>query len=209
MKKNSVVKSKSASPCSSKIWDYKFYSLNYLLYIKLYVNSKRGSNIATPKCTHQESSPSTAEFRIWVSTYGLGGRGRVGRSGGLVTEGEGVFAAIRAWLVGGIGYAPGCTVGTVSPVSSPSCTESSSMGLSTEFRLLEHFRGPIPSAWGFILGAGLLLWVDGQFCGRFHGRLIVIRDCIVRGVDLGWWLHLPWHGGPILVMFEAGCAWSS
>ena len=27
--KNSVVKSKSAFPCSSKIWDYKLYSLNY------------------------------------------------------------------------------------------------------------------------------------------------------------------------------------
>ena len=76
-------------------------------------------------------------------------------------------------------------------------------------RLLGHFRGPIPSAWGFILGAVLLPWVDGQFCGRFHGRLIVIRDCVARGVDLGWWLHLPWHGGPILVTFEAGCAWSS
>ena len=98
----------------------------------------------------------------------------MGRSVGLVAEGDGVSAVIRAWLVGGMGYAPGCTVGTVSPVGSPSGMESSSMGLSTEFRLLGHFRGPIPSAWGFILGAGLLPWVDGQFCGRFHGRLIVI-----------------------------------
>ena len=115
-----------------------------------------------------------AEFRIWVSTYGLGGRGRVGRSGGLVAEGKGVFAAIWTWLVGGMGYAPGCTVGTVSPVGSPSGTESSSMGLSTKFHLLGHFCGLIPSASGFILGTGLLPWVDGQFCGRFHGRLIAI-----------------------------------
>ena len=49
-----MVKSKSASPGSSKIWEYKIYSLNYLLYIKLYINSKRGSNIGTPECTHQE-----------------------------------------------------------------------------------------------------------------------------------------------------------
>ena len=151
-----MIISKSASPCSSKIWDYSFYSLNYLLYIKLYVNSKRGSNIATPECTHQESSPSTAELCIWVSTYGLGSRSRVGQSGGLITEGEGVFAAIWAWLVGGMGYTPGCTVGTVSPVGLPSGMESSSMGLSTEFHLLGHFCGPIPSAWGFVLGAGLL-----------------------------------------------------
>ena len=26
---------------------------------------------------------------------------------------------------------------------------------------------------------------------------------------MGRWLHLLWHGGPILVTFEAGCAWSS
>ena len=91
----------------------------------------------------------TVEFRrIWVSTYGLSGHGRVGRSGGLDAEGDGVFAVIRAWLVGGVGYAPGCMVGTVSPVGSPSGTESSSMGLSAGFCLLEHFRGPIPSAWG-------------------------------------------------------------
>ena len=91
-----------------------------------------------------------------MSTYGHGGRGRVGRSGGLNAEGDGVFAVIRAWLVGGVGYAPGCTVGTVSPVGSPSGTESSSMGLSAGFRLLEHFRGPIPSAWG-----GGLFWALG------------------------------------------------
>ena len=141
-----MVKAKSASPCSSKIWDYKFYSLNYILYIKFYVNSKRASKIATPKCAHQESSPSTAEFRrIWVSTCGLGGRGRVGCSGGIVAEGAGVLAVIRA-SVGGMGYAPGCTVGTVSYLGSPSGTGSLSMGLSAGFCLLRHFRGPIPSA---------------------------------------------------------------
>ena len=159
-----VVKSKSVSPCSSKIWHYKFYSLNYLLYMKLYVNSKRGSNIATLECTHQQSSLSTAEFRIWVSTYGLSHRCPVGRSGGLIAEGDGVFTVIQAWLVGGMGYTPDCTVGTVSPVGSPSGTESSSIGLSTGFCLLGHFPG----------GAGLLLWVDRQFCGRFHGWLVVI-----------------------------------
>ena len=68
----------------------------------------------------------------------------MGWSGGLIAEGEGVFAAIWAWLVGGMGYAPGCTVGTVSPVGLPNGTESLLMGLSTEFRLLGHFRGPIP-----------------------------------------------------------------
>ena len=105
-------------------------------------------------------------------------------------EGDGVSAVIRAWLVGGVGYAPGCTVGTVSPVGSPSGTESSSMGLSTGFHLLGHFRGPIPSAWGFILDAGLLPWVDGPFCGRFHGRLVAIRDCVCEG-------GLTWGGGCI------------
>ena len=90
-----------------------------------------------------------------MSTYGLSRHRPVGRSGGLVAEGDGVFTVIPAGLVGGVGYAPGCTVGTVSPVGSPSGTESSSMGL-TGFHLLGHFRGPIPSAWGFILGAGLL-----------------------------------------------------
>ena len=38
---------------------------------------------------------------------------------------------------------------------------------------------------GFILGAVLLPWVDGQFCGRFHGRLVVIRGLHLQGgVDL-------------------------
>ena len=146
-----MVKAKSASPCSSQIWDYKFYALNYILYM-FYINSKRASKIATPKCTHQESSPSTAEFwRIWVSTCGLGGCGRVGCSGGIVAEGAGVFAVIWA-SVGGMGYAPGCTVGTVSYLGSPSGTESLSMGLSAGFCLLGHFRGPIPSAWGVYSG---------------------------------------------------------
>ena len=44
-----------------------------------------------------------AEFHIWVSTYGLGGCGRVEHSGGLVAEGDGVFVAIQGWLVGGMG----------------------------------------------------------------------------------------------------------
>ena len=64
------------------------------------------------------------------------------------------------------------------------------MGLSTGFHLLGHFRGPIPSAWGFILDAGLLPWVDGPFCGRFHGRLVAIRDCVCEG-------GLTWGGGCI------------
>ena len=141
-----------------------------------------------------------AVFHIWVSTYGLGGCRPVGHSGGLIAEGNGIFAVIWAWLVGGVGYTPGCMAGTVSPVSSPSGTESLSIGLSTGFCLLGHFRG----------GAGLLLWLDGQFCGCFHGWLVIIRDCVCKGgVDLGRWLHLPWHGGPILVMFEAGCVWLS
>ena len=67
----------------------------------------------------------------------------MGRNGGLITEGDSVFAVIWAWLVGGVGYAPGCTVGTVSPVGSPIGTESSSTGLSAGFRLLGHFHGPI------------------------------------------------------------------
>ena len=89
----------------------------------------------TPECTHQESSPLMAEFQcIWVSTYGLGSHGRVGCSGGLIAEGNGV------------GYTRGCMVGTVFPVGSPGGTESSLMGLSAGFHLLGHFRGPIPSA---------------------------------------------------------------
>ena len=117
----------------------------------------------------------------------------MGCSGGLVAEGDGVFAAIWAWLVGGMGYTPGCTVSTVSPVGSPSGTESSLMGLSTGFRLFGHFRGPIPSAWGFILGTGLLPWVDGQFCGHFHGQLVIIRDCVCeRG--LTWASGCICHG---------------
>ena len=68
----------------------------------------------------------------------------MGCSGGLVAEGAGIFAVIRA-LVEGVGYAPGCTMGTVSPVGLPSRTECSSMGLSAGFHLLGHFRGPIPS----------------------------------------------------------------
>ena len=99
----------------------------------------------------------------------------MGCSGGLVAEGTGIFAVIRA-LVEGVGYAPGCTVGTVSPVASPSGTESSSMGLSAGFHLLGHFHGPIPSAWGVYpgcwvvaVGRWAVLWVFRQFCGHFHG----------------------------------------
>ncbi|EDQ98982.1 uncharacterized protein LACBIDRAFT_335487 [Laccaria bicolor S238N-H82] len=47
---------------------------------------------------HQESSLSTAKFgRIWESTCGPGGRGRVGRGVGLIAEGAGVFTVIRGW----------------------------------------------------------------------------------------------------------------
>ena len=64
----------------------------------------------------------------------------MGCSGGLVTEGTGVFAVIWV-LVGGVGYTPGCTVGTVSHLGLPSGTESLSMGLSAGFCLLGHFVG--------------------------------------------------------------------
>ena len=97
-----------------------------------------------------------------------------------LTEGDGVFAVIWAWLVGGVGYAPGCTMGTVSPAGLPSGTESLSMGLSTGFCLLGHVRGLIPSAWGVYSGCWVVavgrwavLWVFRQFCRRFHGRLVV------------------------------------
>ena len=96
----------------------------------------------------------------------------MGCSGGLVAEGAGVSAVIRGWLVGGVGYAPGCMVGTVSPVSLPSGSESSLMGLSAGFCLLGNFYGPIPSAWGVYSGCWVVAvgrwavwWVDGQFGG--------------------------------------------
>ena len=104
----------------------------------------------------------------------------MGCSGGLVAEGAGIFTVIWAWLVGGVGCAPGCMVGTVSPVGFPSGTESLSMGLSAGFCLLgqkstksvdeygSHQHG------GFILGTGLLLWVNGQFGEHFHGWLVII-----------------------------------
>ena len=76
----------------------------------------------------------------------------MGCSGGLVAEGAGIFTVIQAWLVGGVGYAPGCMVGTVSPVGSPSGTESLSMGLSAGFCLLGHVCGLIPSARGVYSG---------------------------------------------------------
>ena len=141
----------------------------------------------------------------------------MGHSGGVVAEGAGIFAVIRAWLVGGVGYAPGCTMVTVSPVGLPSGTESSSMGLSTGFHLLGHFHGPIPSAlgiysghWVVVVGRWEVLWVFRQFCGGFHGWLVVIQGLCLCGGGLTWgrWLHLLWHGGPVLVAFEAGCAWS-
>ena len=72
----------------------------------------------------------------------------MGRNGGLITEGDSIFAVIRAWLVGGVGYVPICMVGTVPPVGLPSGTESSSTGLSAGFRLLGHFHGLILLAWG-------------------------------------------------------------
>ena len=137
----------------------------------------------------------------------------MGCSGGIVAEGAGGFAVIQA-SVGGMGCAPGCTVGTVSYLGSPSGTESLSMGLSAGFCLLGHFCGPIPSAWGVYSGRWVVaggrwavLWVFRQFCGRFHGRLVVIRGlCLRGGLTWGAVVHLPWHGGPILVTFEAGCA---
>ena len=84
----------------------------------------------------------------------------MGRSGGLVAEGAGVFAVIRAWLVGGVGYAPGCTVVTVSPVGSPSGTESL-WASALDSVCWGIFVGRFRQHGGFILGAGLLSWVDG------------------------------------------------
>ena len=74
--------------------------------------------------------------------------------------------------MGGVGYAPGYTVGTVSPVGSPGGTESSSMGLSAGFRLLGHFRGPILSAWGVYPGC----WVVAE------GRWAVLWVFTVQAV---------------------------
>ena len=67
------------------------------------------------------------------------------------------------------------------------------MGLSAGFRLLGHFRELIPSAWGIysghwvvVVGRWVVLWVFRQFCGGFHGRLVIIRGLRLRGgVDLG------------------------
>ena len=84
----------------------------------------------------------------------------MGRSGGLITEGAGVFAVIRAWLVGGKEYAPGCTVVTVSPVGLPSGTESS-WASALDSVCWGIFVGRFHQHGGSILDAGLLLWVDG------------------------------------------------
>ena len=113
---------------------------------------------------HQESSLLTAEFgHIWESTCGLGGHGRVGCGGGLVAEGAGIFAVIWGWLVGRRGVRTWLHSGyCIPPVGLPSGAGTSSMGLSTGFRLLGHFHG-------FILGTGLLLWIVGQFCGSSGG----------------------------------------
>ena len=84
----------------------------------------------------------------------------MGHSGGLITEGAGVFTVIQAWLVGGVGYAPGCTVVTVSPVGSPSGTESLCASVLDSV-CWGTFMGRFCQHGGFILGAGLLSWVDG------------------------------------------------
>jgi len=52
-------------------------------------------------------------------------------------------------------------VGAVSPVGSLSGAGSSLMGLSAGFRLLGHFRGPIPLAWVIYPGrwvVAIVLW---------------------------------------------------
>ena len=111
----------------------------------------------------------------------------MGCSGGLVAEGAGVFAVIQA-LVGGMGYAPGCTVGTVSHLGLPSGTEPLSMGLSTGFCLLGIFVGRFRvyfGRWVVAMGRWAVLWVFRQLCGCFHGWLVVIRGLRLRGgVDL-------------------------
>ena len=67
------------------------------------------------------------------------------------------------------------------------------MGLSAGFHLLGHFHGPIPSAWEIysgrwvvVMGRWVVLWVFRQFCGGFHGWLVIIQGLRLRGgVDLG------------------------
>ena len=92
----------------------------------------------------------------------------MGCSGGLIAEAPTFSLSfrlvrgrrrVRTWLHGG----------AVSPVGLPSGAGSPSMGLGTEFHLLGHFRGPIPSAWVVDPGRWLLPCGDGRFCGSSDG----------------------------------------
>ena len=63
--------------------------------------------------------------------------------------------------------------------------------------------GVYSGRWAVAVGRWAVLWAFSWTVSR-NPRLR-----LRGGVDLRRWLHLPWHGGPILVTFEAGCAWSS
>jgi hypothetical protein len=78
---------------------------------------------------------------------------------------------------------------------------SSSMGLGAGFHLLGIFVGRFRRRGWFILGAGLLPWVDGWFC-----RVVL---SVRGGIDVGAAVLFDVaQGGPILIRFEARCAWS-
>ena len=67
-----------------------------------------------------------------------------------------------------------------------------------------------PGRWVVAMGRWAILWVFRWFCGRFHGLLAIIRGLRMReGVDV--WAVVVFdvaQGGPVLVGFEARCAWS-
>ena len=106
-----------------------------------------------------------AEFHIWVSTYGLGGCGRAEHSGGLVAEGDGVFVAIQAWLVGGMGahlaawwvlYPLLVRQVALSPCQWASALDSVGWGI---FRANSISMGVYSGHWVVAVGRWAVLWV--------------------------------------------------
>jgi len=133
-----------------------------------------------------------AEFGcIWVSTCGLGGRGRVGHSGALVAEGTGVFAVIWGWLVGRCGVCTWLHSGCCISCCLPSGAGSLSMGLGAGFHLLGHFRGPIPLVSVVYPGC----WVNLKVAFARGGVDMVWSEvCMVRSMQPTWHdvERVPW-----------------
>ena len=110
----------------------------------------------------------------------------MGCGGGLVAEGAGIFAVIWGWLVGRRGVRTWLHGGYCIPCWFAKWRWVLVDGPQRWIPSVGAFSWVYPGRWVVAVDSWAVLWVFGRFCGRFHGRLVVILGLRLQGgVDVG------------------------